>query len=101
MSDKTLSNARGLNSIADPSQFKGSSGRAKLVPDPVPEPEPEVRDRPTVRVHRHSAGIDRRRGTPSARATGTVGPRPGSEMTRSTSERSRARIPIRSHPIEQ
>lgn len=38
MSDKTLGNARGLNSIADPRQFKGSSGRAKLTEQPAPEP---------------------------------------------------------------
>ena len=44
MTDKTLGNARGLNSIADPRAFKGSAGRAKLT-RPVhqaPEPEPVV-----------------------------------------------------------
>lgn len=46
MSDKTtLGKARGLNSIADPKQFKGSAGRAKLArpkdePDTAPAPPP-------------------------------------------------------------
>lgn len=40
MSDKTLGNARGLNSIADPSQFKGSSGRAKFARPPRQESPP-------------------------------------------------------------
>lgn len=43
MSEKTLGNARGLNSIADPKQFKGSSGRTKLAsPPPNDEPKPEL-----------------------------------------------------------
>lgn len=43
MSDGTLGRARGLNSIADPAQFKGSRGRAGRTPLPAaaPPPEPE------------------------------------------------------------
>lgn len=43
MSDGTLGRARGLNSIADPSDFKGSRGR-RARPEPEPEAEPTVGD---------------------------------------------------------
>ncbi len=44
MSDRTLGRARGLNSIADPSAFKGSRGRrGRAGGDPSP-PEPAVVD---------------------------------------------------------
>ncbi|MEL7210106.1 MAG: hypothetical protein AAGK32_18065, partial [Actinomycetota bacterium] len=43
MSDKTLGNARGLNSIADPKKFKGSAGRAKLTRrGPAPADAPDI-----------------------------------------------------------
>ncbi|MEM9131385.1 MAG: hypothetical protein AAGA59_01175 [Actinomycetota bacterium] len=52
MSDKTLGNARGLNSIADPKQFKGSAGRAKLArrrDEPEsPPPPPSAEAAPTA-----------------------------------------------------
>ncbi len=47
MSDQTLGRARGLNSIADPADFKGSRGRrgrGATEPEPpaeAPQPEPE------------------------------------------------------------
>ncbi len=41
MSDGTLGRARGLNSIADPAQFKGSRGRATRTPVPAAAPPPE------------------------------------------------------------
>lgn len=48
MSKRTLGKARGLNSIADPSAFKGSSGRRPApeaeTPPPPPLPEPEAID---------------------------------------------------------
>jgi len=43
MSEKNLSKARGLNSIADPKSFKGSAGRSRVAEPPPVEPEP-VRD---------------------------------------------------------
>lgn len=49
VSDKTLGRARGLNSIADPSDFKGSRGRrAKAEPVAEPDPAPEQPVRETV-----------------------------------------------------
>lgn len=42
MSDGTLGRARGLNSIADPAQFKGSKGRTTRTPVPAAAPPPEV-----------------------------------------------------------
>lgn len=58
MTEKTLGKARGLNSIADPSEFKGSRGRRRdrtestpppPRPDQQPEPSaPEVRDEAPV-----------------------------------------------------
>jgi len=41
MSDGTLGRARGLNSIADPAQFKGSRGRTTRTPVPAAAPPPE------------------------------------------------------------
>jgi hypothetical protein len=44
MSDGTLGRARGLNKIADPSEFRGSrgrAGRAPATPEPVTPPAPE------------------------------------------------------------
>ncbi|MGI9615653.1 MAG: hypothetical protein ACR2QO_22260 [Acidimicrobiales bacterium] len=40
MTDKTLSKARGLNSIADPRSFKGASGRRRGAAEQPPEPPP-------------------------------------------------------------
>ncbi len=48
MSDKTLGRARGLNSIADPSDFKGSRGRAGRTPVPAAAPPPEDEAEPTA-----------------------------------------------------
>lgn len=43
MSDKTLGKARGLNSIADPREFKGTAGRRRRTPPPPPvAPTPSV-----------------------------------------------------------
>jgi len=39
MSEKNLSKARGLNSIADPKSFKGSAGRSRLAEVPPPQAE--------------------------------------------------------------
>ncbi len=69
MSDKTLGKARGLNSIADPSAFRGTAGRRRREPTPTDpstapvepeEPAPEAanpvespkpsRPKPTTRV---------------------------------------------------
>ncbi len=46
MSERTLGKARGLNSIADPSEFKGSRGRrrTKAEPEPTPPPPPRPED---------------------------------------------------------
>lgn len=41
MSDGTLGRARGLNSIADPAEFKGSRGRSGRTPLPAAAPPPE------------------------------------------------------------
>ncbi len=41
MTDGTLGRARGLNSIADPAQFKGSRGRTTRTPVPAAAPPPE------------------------------------------------------------
>ena len=41
MSDGTLGRARGLNSIADPAEFKGSRGRSSRTPLPAAAPPPE------------------------------------------------------------
>lgn len=52
MSKRTLGKARGLNSIADPSEFKGASGRRPAPeaeappPPPTPDPEPEIDSQP-------------------------------------------------------
>lgn len=48
MSEKTLGKARGLNSIADPSEFKGRRGRRerRVVDDATPPP-PTAPDQPT------------------------------------------------------
>ena len=45
MSEKTLGKARGLNSIADPSDFKGSRGRRRDRKDPAAPPPPRPEDR--------------------------------------------------------
>lgn len=46
MSDQTLGRARGLNSIADPSDFKGSRGRrSRAGADDAPPPPPRSEDR--------------------------------------------------------
>jgi len=45
MSDRTLGRARGLNSIADPSDFKGSRGRRVRDDDDAPPPPPRSEDR--------------------------------------------------------
>ncbi len=54
MSKRTLGKARGLNSIADPASFKGSSGRRPSpeaeTPPPPPVPEPVVVDEPVDSV---------------------------------------------------
>ncbi|MGI9594896.1 MAG: hypothetical protein ACR2QK_01975, partial [Acidimicrobiales bacterium] len=44
MSERTLGKARGLNSIADPSDFKGSRGRREQVPAEPPPPPPRLED---------------------------------------------------------
>jgi hypothetical protein len=44
----TLGKARGLNKIADPRQFKGSSGRSRLTEVPPPPPEPPSTPAPAV-----------------------------------------------------
>ncbi len=51
MSEQTLGKARGLNSIADPSDFKGRRGRKdrRVVEDAAPPP-PRVEDRATELV---------------------------------------------------
>ncbi len=41
MSERTLGKARGLNSIADPSDYKGSRGTGRRRGSAAPEPEPE------------------------------------------------------------
>ena len=43
MSERTLGKARGLNSIADPADFKGSRGRHRATGDGPPPPRPEDR----------------------------------------------------------
>ena len=49
MSEQTLGKARGLNSIADPSEFKGRRGRKdRRVADEVTPAPPRVEDRVTV-----------------------------------------------------
>ncbi len=45
MSEKTLGKARGLNSIADPSDFKGSRGRRRDRKEPAAPPPPRPEDR--------------------------------------------------------
>ncbi len=47
MSERTLGKARGLNSIADPSDFKGRRGRREAV-TPDPPPPPRIEDRAEV-----------------------------------------------------
>lgn len=44
MSEKTLGKARGLNSIADPSDFKGSRGRRRDRQEPAAPPPPRPQD---------------------------------------------------------
>lgn len=50
MSEKTLGKARGLNSIADPSEFKGRRGRKERRVEEAAPPPPRVEDlaEPTV-----------------------------------------------------
>ena len=45
MTDQTLGKARGLNSIADPSDFKGRRGRRGRPADASPPPPPRLEDR--------------------------------------------------------
>ncbi len=46
MSDKTLGKARGLNSIANPRDFKGSPGRRRGAEKPPPPPAPSAEPEP-------------------------------------------------------
>lgn len=80
MSDKTLGKARGLNSIANPRDFKGSSGRARLTeppepvappPAPTPEPTPSVEPEP---VKAESSGRRRATAEKVAERTADVAP---------------------------
>lgn len=66
MTDKTLGKARGLNSIADPKNFKGSSGRAKLTrrPEDGASGDRVVNEAPTAPTA--PAPTDRRSPEPSA-----------------------------------
>jgi len=48
MGEKTLKKARGLNSIADPSAFRGSKGRTTKI-ERTAEPEPETKP---VQIHK-------------------------------------------------
>jgi len=63
VSDKTLGKARGLNSIANPRDFKGSSGRRRqpspeAAPPPPPPPGP-VEERPPPAARRDDGRQDR------------------------------------------
>ncbi len=59
MSDKTLGNARGLNSIADPRDFKGASRRrrraAEARTEPDLDPAPPAVERPPTEPSRPTA----------------------------------------------
>lgn len=78
MTDKTLSKARGLNTIADPRDFKGTSGRRRTSqPDgPAPEPRPDARRVPRP----ETAPTERREASspppdpPRARSESTAAP---------------------------
>lgn len=63
MSDKTLGKARGLNSIADPRDFKGTPGRRRrAAPDtdpPPPPPPPTHVDDQAPAARRHDSHPDR------------------------------------------
>ncbi|MEM9656084.1 MAG: hypothetical protein AAGA65_28615 [Actinomycetota bacterium] len=67
MSEKTLGKARGLNSIADPSEFKGSRGRrrgrAEATPPPPPRPEDHADAATTIDVREEPAVVE---ATPAA-----------------------------------
>lgn len=52
MSERTLGKARGLNSIADPSEFKGSRGRRETNKSDAAPPPPRVEDRTDGAVDR-------------------------------------------------
>lgn len=59
MTDKTLANARGLNSIADPRSFKGSSGRARIRTRNEPEPlQPVVEPPPPPGADQRRPGAE-------------------------------------------
>lgn len=72
MSERTLGKARGLNSIADPADFKGSRGRRRD-PDPTPPPP-----RPEDQVPAADAGPPTTAPptAPSAGADGAAAPTP-------------------------
>lgn len=73
MSEKTLGKARGLNSIADPSDFKGSRGRRRDRKEPAAPPPPRPEDlaetAPIVDVREEPAVVE-------AAATPAAAPRP-------------------------
>ncbi len=59
MSERTLGKARGLNSIADPADFKGSRGRRDTpVDEPEAPPPPRPQDRSVATSETAEVGVD-------------------------------------------
>ena len=94
MSDKTLVGARGLNSIADPSSFRGATARSAK---PATEEEPEIIEKPARAkvdaVESETVSTEQRPQTSKKTRTAPKASQPNSS-TEGTTDRKRRELSI-------